>query len=181
MKKLIAFFKSPRKLWKDSSGVSSVEFALIAPIMILLFLGMVEISDGLTAKRKVTASTSTVADLIGRAKTITDADVLNVYEAASAILEPYNTTNVEIRITSVNIQLDGTPIVGWSDALNTAADNPGDKFVLPTGIAQPGGSVIVAKVSYTHSGVIGSIVSTPKTYADTFFIQPRRTLQIQRL
>ena len=42
------------RLARDRRGVSAVEFALVAPLMIGLYLGCVEISDGVAADRKVT-------------------------------------------------------------------------------------------------------------------------------
>jgi Flp pilus assembly pilin Flp len=169
------------RFWKSSAGVSSVEFALIAPLMLTLFLGMIELSDGLTAKRKVTAATSTVADLVSRANTISNSDVTDVYAAASAILAPFDTSEIEVRITSVVVNLDGTTEVGWGDALNTDALDPGDDYILPSGLGLPGGSVIVGEVTYEHMGLVGHFLGRPKVYSEIFFSQPRRTLQIERL
>ena len=39
---------------RDQRGVSAVEFALVAPLMITLYLGCVEISQGVGVDRKVT-------------------------------------------------------------------------------------------------------------------------------
>lgn len=166
---------------RQKSGVSSVEFALIAPLMIAIFLGMIEISDGLTAKRKVASATSTAADLVGRTKAVSSADIADVYSASKAILEPYNTTAIEIRITSVIINLDGTTQVGWSDALNTSTLVVGDPYVLPPGIGFPGGSVIISEVAYAHMGLVGNFLGSPHIYSDIFYMQPRRSLQIQHL
>ena len=42
------------RLCRDRRGVSAVEFAMVAPLMIALYLGCVEISDGVAVDRKVT-------------------------------------------------------------------------------------------------------------------------------
>ena len=47
----------------DERGVSAVEFALLLPLMVTLYLGGVEVSQGLTIDRKVTLVARTVADL----------------------------------------------------------------------------------------------------------------------
>ena len=170
-----------RLFLKQKSGVSSVEFALIAPLMITIFLGLVELSDGLTATRKVASATSTAADLIGRTKTASNSDIADVFSATRAILEPYDTSSVVVRISSVIVNLDASTSVGWSDALNTTALTEGDTYVLPSGVGFPGGSVIVTEVAYTHMGIIGHILGSPRTYSDIFFVQPRRSLQVERL
>ena len=40
-------------MWRDKRGVSAVEFALLAPIMLLMYVGTVEIGNLLTVERRV--------------------------------------------------------------------------------------------------------------------------------
>ena len=46
----------------DQRGVSAVEFALLAPVMIGLYLGCAEISDGVGADRKVSLTSAALAN-----------------------------------------------------------------------------------------------------------------------
>jgi len=55
--------KPVRRLARDERGVSAVEFAMLLPLMLTLYLGAVEISQGIAADRKVTLVSRTVADL----------------------------------------------------------------------------------------------------------------------
>lgn len=166
---------------RHKSGVSSVEFALIAPLMIAIFLGLVELSDGLIVSRKVTSATSTAADLVSRVKAVDNSDIADVYSATAAVLAPYDTSTIKIRITSILVNLDDSTTVGWSDALNMSALPVDDPYTLPTGVGFPGGSVIVAEVAFTRMGLIGHFLGTPQTYTDIFISQPRRSLQVEHL
>ena len=47
----------------DERGISAVEFALLLPLMVTLYLGTVEVSQGVAIDRKVTLTARTVADL----------------------------------------------------------------------------------------------------------------------
>lgn len=167
-------------LARDKAGVSAVEFALIAPVMITLLLGAVELSDVMMADRKVTSVTSTMADLAGQAISLSNSDVDDIFTAATAIMNPYDATSVELRVTSVNIE-DTTTEVGWGDAYNTNAYAPGSAFTLPVGLGGTGDSVIVGEVTYTHTSVIGQFLGGPKELTDTFYMQPRRTLRVVRV
>ena len=49
-----------RRLIGDERGVSAVEFAMLLPLMLTLYLGAVEVSQGIGADRKVTLTARTV-------------------------------------------------------------------------------------------------------------------------
>ena len=53
-----------RRLIGDERGVSAVEFALLLPLMLTLYLGAVEVSQGIGADRKVTLTARTIGDLV---------------------------------------------------------------------------------------------------------------------
>ena len=52
-----------RRIARNNSGVAAVEFAMIVPIMFLLFVGSVEFSQAITVDRRVTQVASSTADL----------------------------------------------------------------------------------------------------------------------
>jgi Flp pilus assembly protein TadG len=75
-----------RNLGRDRRGASAIEFALLAPLMIGLYIGCVEISEGIAADRKVTLTAGAVANLTAQVTTITPADMSNILAASTAIM-----------------------------------------------------------------------------------------------
>jgi Flp pilus assembly protein TadG len=69
-------------------GSPAVEFALIAPVMILMYMGSSEICQAVVAKRKLTQVADTVSDLVGRSDTLSAADVTAIREVADDIMFP---------------------------------------------------------------------------------------------
>src|ERR1039458_8951565 len=57
-----------RRFGRDRRGVSAVEFAFIAPMMIGLYLGCVEISSGVAADREVSLIAGALANLTAQEK-----------------------------------------------------------------------------------------------------------------
>ena len=54
------------RLASDERGVAAVEFALILPFLLLLFLGTIEASSLITVDRRVNVISGTVGDLVAR-------------------------------------------------------------------------------------------------------------------
>mgnify|MGYP003646956097 FL=1 len=89
-----------KRLSGDQGGVSAVEFALIAPVMVLFYLGMMEISLALSVDRKVTSAASALADLVAQDDVITDSEMASILDAGAAIIAPYDPTRFSVRISS---------------------------------------------------------------------------------
>jgi Flp pilus assembly protein TadG len=181
----------------DNSGIAAVEFALLLPVMITLFFGVVETSLALLCRADVSTMASTAADLISQVNTATTADVNNVYSAAGTILYPYYDPSVggsakpTIRITSVKD--DGSGAVGhnhlsgtvaWtctqagSGTLAPATRTAGATVTLPQPLMTNGGSVIIAEVAYGYASPTTTMITGSLNMTNSFYTKPRRILQI---
>src|SRR6266581_5127871 len=83
---------SARDLARDRSGIAATEFAMIVPLMLVLFFGTVEFSSGVAVDRKVTLMARTLSDLTSQNISVTDAQLTNFFAAATGILTPYPST-----------------------------------------------------------------------------------------
>src|SRR5262252_723392 len=120
-----------RSLIADQRGVSAVEFAMLLPLMITLYLGAVEISQGVGIDRKVTLTTRTVADLASQVSSINNADMTNLLNASAAVIVPYDTTQLKVTVSEITIDSNGTAKIVWSDTLNGTARAVGSTVTLP--------------------------------------------------
>ena len=118
----------------DERGVSAVEFAMLLPLMLTLYLGAVEVSQGIGADRKVTLTARTVADLVSQVSSINNADMTNALNAATAVMAPFPTGNLKVTVSSVTIDATGKATVDWSDTLNGTARAKGSTVTLPAAL-----------------------------------------------
>src|SRR2546429_5001265 len=65
----------------DRSGVSAVEFALLLPLMLPLYVGGLEISNYVSAGRKVTITARSTADLVARVSSVASKAMTDVFAA----------------------------------------------------------------------------------------------------
>jgi len=168
-----------RRLAGNREGVSAVEFALIAPVMVLLYLGMVEISLALSVDRKVTNAASALADLVAQDDVITDGEMVDILNAGAAIIAPYDPVNFSVRISSVSMDLIGNVEVDWSDARGMMARAVGSQPTLPDGLLTNGRSIIWVEVAYAYQAPLREVTGD-FNIAEEFFLRPRQSLVVSR-
>ncbi len=94
-----------RKLYRDCSGVAFVELALAAPLMALIFLGMVDLSVIVSTRIDLEQAAQRTTDYaLAKRPTSTNVSYL-VNEAATASGRPAS----DIRVDLI-LECDGTPI-----------------------------------------------------------------------
>lgn len=170
-----------RRFLSDTSGVNAIEFAMAAPILITLYFGTVEISDRLMADRKATTLAATAADLTAQETEIDDDEMDDILDATASVLLPFNPANATIRISSVIADDDGNTTVAWSDGRNTAARTAGSAITVPDDLVPANGSIIVTETTFSHTSATGFVIQGARTVADTFYLRPRRSIQVERV
>ena len=179
-----------RGLLNDRSGLAAVEFAMIFPIMVVLYFGVVEFSSAIAVDRKATQVARTLSDLTSQSMTVADTDIKNFGEAAKAIMTPYPPSPLVSSITEVYIdKVSGVARVQWSKGLTigptgdvsiaaAAPHNPGDVVTLPLAlVAAKGTFVIWSEVSYKYTPAIGIMMAqTGITFRDVAYTRPRLVL-----
>lgn len=164
----------------DERGVSAVEFALLLPLMVMLYLGGVEVSQGLTIDRKVTLVARTVADLAAQVSSISNGDMANILSASSSVLAPYTTTNVKVTVSQVSIDANGRATITWSDTKNGTARAQGSVVTLPAALNIPNTSLIWGEVSYDYKPVIGYVITGTMKLTDQIYMRPRLSDSVAR-
>jgi len=160
---------------RQRQGVAAIEFAMIAPFMIALWLGSSELSQGVNADRKVSHAASVLADLVTQQPNITGEEMNDIMDATQAIMMPFNVDNLTIKIAGVSIDEDGATEVEWSAARNGAAMNEGDSYAIPDALLIPNSFLVVAELDYTHTPATSEAITGDITLSDTFILRPRRS------
>jgi len=169
-----------RRFLKDADGIAAIEFALILPVMFIIFFGVVEVSNLLSEDRRVTRVASTVADLVAQDNIVTVAELEGIFEASSAIMGPpeEGEAQVSIVVTSIVMDEDGDIEVDWSRAKNGTPRGT-DDVSPPDGILEPNTSVILAETSFEFSPLVAVLLDAHYTLEDEFYLRPRRSLRVQ--
>jgi Flp pilus assembly protein TadG len=165
---------------RERRGVSTVEFAMLLPMMMTLFLGGVETSQGVATKRKVSLTAHALADLATQYTDITNAEMSNILSAASAIMTPYPVAGLTAVVSEISINSSGIATVVWSDTLNGTALAVGNVVTLPGSLAVPNTNLIFAQVQYNYNPTYGYVLTGTMTLSDQIYMAPRQSSSIAR-
>lgn len=170
------------RLLRSDKGVAAVEFALVLPIMLVVYLGTLEASTLITMDRKVQSVAGAVGDLVARAEDQITASLLQDYfRAASGIMTPYSSANVLQVVTAIEVADDGATEVVWTRQYqngvysDTTPHTVGGTFPLPAAMSNiaRGQMVIAAEASYTYTPLLGMVIEQPINLYRSNFFMPR--------
>lgn len=172
----------------DSRGVAATEFALIVPMMLVMFFGTVEVSSGVAVNRKITLVARTLSDLTSQSTKVQDADVTDFFAASKGIMWPYASSPIKATISELYIDpTTSVARVQWSKASGGASPRAvGDTVSVPPGLigtdssgkALPNQYLIFSEVSYLYQPIDGGYImsSAGVTLSDNAYTRPRQSV-----
>lgn len=98
---------------RHQAGVGAIEFAIVAPVLLLLFLGGSELGIALTIDRKVKAAAGYTVDLVSQSTSLSETDLRKLFGISKSTLAPYSIATLKMRITQIKV-IEGVGIVDWS-------------------------------------------------------------------
>lgn len=93
----------------DQGGIAVVEFALVLPVMVTLCFTLAEVCNAVQHQRKVALFARALADLSGRNRVST---MTPIFDAAGAILAPYDASTAKIRVSAIGVTQKGLTFTG---------------------------------------------------------------------
>jgi Flp pilus assembly protein TadG len=174
--------RSMTRLRRDTRGLAAVEFALILPLMLMMFFGMIDVSSGFAVDRKVSMIAQTLSDLTSRYTVVQETDVTNFFTIADAMLTPYDSTVLKATISQIYLDpASKTAKVVWSRGDAKLAVNT--VVTVPTALVAKDSSgnwitnqyLILAQATYLYTPTIGWVVSKAGiNLGESSFTKPRQ-------
>ncbi|MGZ3321830.1 MAG: TadE/TadG family type IV pilus assembly protein [Xanthobacteraceae bacterium] len=183
----------------DRRGIAATEFAVIVPIMLVLFFGTVEFSSGVAVDRKVTLIARALSDLTAQtpppslnstSATMTDTYLQNVFTASISIIAPYAPSPVKATLTEIYVDSNQIAKVQWSKSAIINGDAATQATLMTSTLHQAGDVVtsivpsnllvrqtylILSEVSYLYVPTIGYVMAKSGiTLQDKAYTRPRQ-------
>jgi len=167
------------RLIRDNNALAAVEFAMILPIMLVLFFGTVEFSSGVEVDRKVNLAAHTLSDLTSQSPTtgVSDAELGFFFSAGASILLPYSSAPLNEVISELYVDANtGIAYVQWSKAFQAGvARVTGSPVSIPPTLAVKGTYLIFSEVNYRYKPTVGYVMSSAGvTLSASAYTRPRQ-------
>lgn len=148
-----------RRFGFAKKGSAAVEFAIIAPMMIFLLFGSVDLLDALNINKRVQNATASIADVAARDTEVSLTEVDNFWAALDVLMFPTDGDALQIRISSVRISSSSSATVVWSRGHGGYAQRPnGSSVALPAAMMNPGTSIIMTETKYDYRTPLGFLM-----------------------
>jgi Flp pilus assembly protein TadG len=177
------------KLIGDCNAVAAIEFAMIVPIMLVMFFGTVEFSSAYAVDRKVTLMARTLSDLTSQSLSVANSDLTNFFTASNAIMTPYPGAPTQANLCELYV--DPVTLAARIEWNISATFNSAGVVVLAAGVATNcpvaipsqlavGGTYLIySKIKYTYTppvaNVMGLLGSAGVTLSDFSYTRPRQS------
>lgn len=173
--------------FKNTSAMAATEFALLLPVLLIIFFGVVEGSDALTKSRRVTLAANTLADLAAQETDLLESAADSLFVGVAEIVDTDGAT-MDIRLVSVTFDdtdADGmpdSPVVHWSYdnmgaepyAAGSVYNNLSDPRLLEIDSA-----IIVAEIEYPYTPLLTRHFVTNVSFSRRASRWPRQSLRVQ--
>jgi Flp pilus assembly protein TadG len=167
-----------RRLRADNRGVAAIEFALVVPVVIVVYVVGFEVTEAATVYRKVTDTTVQLANVTAQYTSMTDTDTANVMNASAQIMSPYPTANLSIVLSEVTTNANGVGKVTWSETLQGVRLAAKTKVTMPAGFQTANTSYILVQTSYSYQPTIGAAFVGAIPIKNQIFMLPRSSTSI---
>jgi Flp pilus assembly protein TadG len=178
---------SAREFVVDRRALAATEFAVIVPLMLVMFFGTVEFSSAVAIDHKVTLIARTLSDLTSQSTTLADTDMQNTFTASISVIMPYDASLVKGTISQIYVDANSIATVQWSKAgtiaaggtqatLATSTRKAGDTVttIVPATLLVPKTYLILSEANYTYTPSVGHVLKSSLLLSDVSYTRPRQ-------
>ncbi|MFT3733366.1 MAG: TadE/TadG family type IV pilus assembly protein [Hyphomicrobium sp.] len=182
-----------RTFRNDVKGVAAIEFALLAPLLMMLTFGTIELTHALIVHKRFQRAASMVGDLVTREKqlwpedkdtsTVTTADakatMAGIMASVVHVMQPYSTSTLTLRVYQVWANLtDPTQTkIEWSYQYPTQATvGCGTQKTVDSGVLVGNGRAVFIEAQYQFTPLLKNLLPAiigNSTWSDTMVMTPR--------
>lgn len=142
-----------RRFIEDRRGVGAIEFAIVAPLLMMAYVSAFEVTVAITASRKVSRASATISDLLTQSSSTNKATLDTMKDVVARIVAPFPVNSAyTLKITGIAVAADGKATVAWSrDQATNAPYTKGSAVTLPADMEAKDTFIVRTELSVPYS------------------------------
>jgi Flp pilus assembly protein TadG len=186
--------KLARRFIASTRAVAAIEFAIIAPMLLVMLIETYDIGNAIAVYMKVRSATFALASITNTYATgtygIAAANMSDTMTKVSQVLAPYSSSPGTFTVTQIKATSASNATVSWSYSLNGTAYTAGTTWTnLPSQLKGASNNscssypcyLIFAEVSYSYTPFLFSSFMSTIPLADNIYVTPRSSSCVQYL
>jgi Flp pilus assembly protein TadG len=178
-----------RRFIASQRGVAAIEFAMIMPVLLILFLSSFDVGNAIIVYLKVRTAAYELAAITnqygtGSTAQISTSTMSTITAATSAVMAPFPSSAAVVTISQIKATSAGAATVSWSYTVNGTALS-GSYTGLPSNMAKNSCNntypcyFILSSVQYPYTPLFGHYMTGSLTLSDTLLMTPRVSKCVQ--
>ena len=164
-----------RRFVASTRGMAAIEFAMILPILMVLFLGTFDGGRAIAIYMKVRSATYALDAITNQYTTLAASDMTGIMGAITQMMAPYPYAPAVIKISQIKISASKAATFSWGVAQGGSARAQGSSISIPSNLAVANTYLIFAEVSYTYTPLYGYFTAGTVALSDNLYSTPRST------
>lgn len=170
---------------RAQNGVAAIETALILPFLLVLYFGMIDLTQLISLNRRITYAASVVADATSQNRnTVLNTALPDYYKAVELIMDPIPIGNVNVMLYGYR-NVGGVPTQIWKTNKGsgpTCNATPQTAAMLP--LMSAGNDIIVAITCMNYTPYVANFMGetilgeTAFALEQTVMLRPRSSLTL---
>lgn len=177
------------QLGRDRRGAAAIEFAFVAPVLLVLYMMTMEIAQAIDTNKKVGRMASLTADLVTQEQDVAKSEIDAIMKIGDAVLKPYARSKPTIELDAIAIDSTKKATIAWSRkyvngaaSANTAAgtvitDLPAKLLVADSFLVRARAKLsyapMVAWFAYNAADHLWTTSNTAINMGQEYYLRPR--------
>jgi Flp pilus assembly protein TadG len=175
-----------RRATRDDDGAAAAEFALVMPVLALLYLGGFELETAMNIYHKMSDVTREMANIAAQNTSTNLTSLCSQLSTASVVMTPFSATPMTMDLYEIQTDANSNASVTWHVSYkfsNSTCTDVGSaaSWTMPTNLASPSSSYILAYSTYTYTKSVGAKIIaniTIPTLVNQIYFVPRQSSSI---
>ncbi len=167
-----------KKFFQETCGVSSIEAAIVFPIMVTMMIGTFDLGMALMSNQKATRAAQMTADLLTRKAQMQSGDIDESIKAAELALDPLPADKLGVDIVSISFDELDKPYVVWRETYNMTPEDP-DVVEDAFGLGTEGEGVLAVVVTYEHTPMFSAFITGTITIREASYFRGRKNAVVE--